>query len=46
MALAVLLASISAAANDAGSARGELEKFAGKLKNFQADFTQTVKSHD
>lgn len=33
-------------ANDFGPARGELERFAGELERFQADFTQTVKSQD
>ena len=44
LSLGVFFSSTIAGANETGSARSELEKFAGKLKGFQADFTQTVKS--
>jgi outer membrane lipoprotein carrier protein len=43
--IGLLLASVLYA-NDSGPARGELERFAGELERFQADFTQTVKSQD
>lgn len=33
-------------ANEAGGARGELEQFAASLQQFQAEFTQTVKTGD
>jgi len=33
-------------AAESGPARSELEKFAGELERFKADFTQTVKSQD
>jgi len=44
LSLGVFLSSAITGANETGSARSELEKFAGKLEGFQADFTQTVKS--
>ncbi len=43
--LCLLLLS-AASADGALSARAELERFASELKNFQADFTQTVISQD
>jgi outer membrane lipoprotein carrier protein len=43
--LATLLASV-VVANNSGPARAELEGFTSDLKNFKADFTQTVKSQD
>ena len=44
--LGLYLATFIVVANEPGPARGELEKFAGELELFQADFTQTVKSQD
>ena len=41
-----LLPVSSTGANEAGSARDELERFAANLERFQAGFTQTVKSGD
>ena len=41
-----LLPVSSTGANEAGSARDELERFAASLERFQAEFTQTVKSGD
>jgi len=45
-ALGLYLATFVVAANESGPARTELEKMAGELERFQADFTQTVKSQD
>ena len=44
LSLCVLLSVPIAHASEAGSARSELEQFAASLEQFQADFTQTVKS--
>ena len=45
-ALGLYLATFIVVANESGPARSELEKFAGELERFQADFTQTVKSQN
>lgn len=44
--LGLYLATFIVAANESGPARTELEKMAGELERFQADFTQTVKSQN
>ena len=44
--LGLLLATFIVLAGESGPARSELEKFAGELERFKADFTQTVKSQD
>lgn len=46
LALGFCLASSVTCANDSGSARLELERFAAEMDGFQAEFTQTVKSQD
>ncbi len=46
LSLGFLLPVSSTWANEAGSARDELEHFAASLEQFQAEFTQTVKSGD
>lgn len=45
-ALGLFLATFTVVANESGPARSELEKIAGELERFQADFTQTVKSQN
>ena len=42
----LFLATFIALAGESGPARSELEKFAGELERFKADFTQTVMSQD
>lgn len=44
--LGLYLATCSVVASESGPARSELEKIAGDLELFQADFTQTVKSQN
>ena len=46
LSLGFYLAATIAVANEAGPARSELERFANELENFQAGFTQTVKTQD
>jgi outer membrane lipoprotein carrier protein len=46
LSLGLYLATFIVVANESGPARSELEKFASELEQFQADFTQTVKSQD
>ena len=46
LSLGFCLTATIAVANEAGPARSELERFANELENFQAEFTQTVKSQD
>jgi outer membrane lipoprotein carrier protein len=46
LSLGFCLAVTIAVANEAGPARSELERFANELENFQAEFTQTVKTQD
>ena len=46
LSLGLFLAASIVFASESGPARSELEKFAGELERFQADFTQTVKSQD
>lgn len=46
LSLCFVLPASFAGANEAGSAREELEQFAASLERFQAEFTQTVKSGD
>ena len=42
----LFLATFIVLAGESGPARSELEKFAGELERFKADFTQTVMSQD
>jgi len=42
----LFLATFNVLAGESGPARSELEKFAGELERFKADFTQTVMSQD